>query len=160
MVPEKFNLRALERHVMRSVDELVDDCFPLKHRESLEGIVSAAFGTHSEIGLCGIAIELVTQNYARLTGTYRVESFERGKRVVRDAKVVAEALWDFSPRTWAFRLDIVHMRAETEGSGGNGETIVSELLAQWKRLPSHARFRYRPGVFFLALNPLPALAVS
>ena len=160
MGPEKFNLRQLERKVFRSVDELVDDCFPLKHRESMETLVASAFGADREIGLRDVSIELVTQNYARLTGFHRYEDYERGKRVVRDAKVVIEALWDFSPRTWAFRLDVVHMRAEGTESPENGEVIVSELLGLWNRLPAHPRFRYKPGVFFVSLNPLPDLAVS
>jgi len=159
MNPDKFNLRALERLVFRSVDELVDDCYPLKHREGVEQLVAAAFGAEREFGLRDIAIDLVHQNFARLNGVYRFEEVgPGGKRTIREIPVVVEGLYDFSPRNWAFRFDLVHMRAETAGRDELADAIVHELLARWRRLPSTGRFRYRSGVFYLSLDPMTAIA--
>ncbi|MBM3267747.1 MAG: hypothetical protein FJZ01_08880 [Candidatus Sericytochromatia bacterium] len=142
----------------RSVSELVDDCFPILHREPLERVVSERFARTPEVRLGNLKIELVHNNYARLSGTYTMEVVEsRNQRVMRDIPVVAEALWDFSPRTWGFRLDIVHMHAETDDPAF-GDRVVAEVLAAWQHLPALGRFRYRRGVFYATLDPVPELA--
>ncbi len=157
MGPDRFNLRALERFVFRSVDELVDDCFPLRHRESLERLVAREFEAQREFGLRDLEVELFHQNFARIVGLYRFEDVDRrGRRISFDAKVVIEGLYVFSPRNWSFRLDVVHMHAELEDRDDDGG-VVEVLLAGWKALPQQVRFRYRKGVFFLALTPLAEL---
>lgn len=157
MGPDRFNLRALERLVFRSVDELVDDCFPLRHKEAVERLVAREFENQREFGLDDVEVELFHQNFARVVGRYGFESLDRrGRRVSREAKVVIEGLFVFSPRNWSFRLDVVHMHAEMEGLADDSP-IIEELLGRWKEFPRHGRFKYLKGVFFLALHPLPEL---
>lgn len=157
MGPDRFNLRALERLVFRSVDELVDDCFPLRHKESLERLVAREFEGQRDFGLKQVEVELFHQNFARIVGLYRFEDIDRrGRRISYDAKVVLEGLYVFSPRNWSFRLDVVHMHAELEDRDDDGG-LVEELLGRWKHFPLQGRFKYRKGVFYLALTPLPEL---
>lgn len=158
MGPDRFNLRALERHVFRSVDELVDDCFPLRHKDVLERLVAREFENQREFGLADVEVEVFHQNFARLVGTCEFEDVDRrGRRTTAEARVVIEGLFVFSPRNWSFRLDVVHMHAEL--AGRNDDTaVVEELLDRWKHFPLQGRFKYRKGVFFLALTPLPELA--
>lgn len=154
MGPDRFNLRALERHVFRSVDELVDDCFPLRHKDSLERLVAREFEIQREFGLKDVEVEVFHQNFARLVGIYRFEDMDRrGRRIVRDARVVIEGLFVFSPRNWSFRLDVIHMHAEIEGIGDD-TPVIEELLGRWSHVPFQGRFKYRKGVFFLTLPPL------
>ena len=155
MAQESFNLRALERSVFRSVDELVDDCYSLRHRESLELLLKVAFDTKIDMGLNAVRIELVHQNYLRITGIYPITLKKGNHTRVLEANVVIEGLYDFSPRNWAFRFDVLHMRAEAVGESPDcGEMAVGEVLARWRRLPALGTFRYRRGVFFFALHSL------
>ena len=133
----------------------MDDCFPLRHKESLERLVAKEFEAQREFGLREIEVELFHQNFARIVGKYRFEDIDRrGRRITFDSKVVIECLYVFSPRNWSFRLDVVHMHAEIEGRNDDAG-IVEELLGRWKRFPAQGVFRYRKGVFMLALTPMP-----
>lgn len=143
MSPDRFRLGALERHVLRVVDDVVDGSYPIRYRQDIEAAVAAVLKADPAFSVKEIAVELVHPNFIRVAGNLKGE-LER--------EIVIEGLYDYSPRNHGFRLDVIHMRTSA-GDLTENDGLLARILASWKAMSAAGPIRYRGGVFYFSIPP-------